>query len=130
MSNYTIIVRSRLLSNKAFPGGSDGKESGCDAGDPSLIPGSGRSPGGGNGYPLQQFSFLFFFFLIIYFLTEGFCCFTEFFCFLSNLNMFMTGKSHGQKSLVDYSAWGHKESDTTEQLTLVTKQILIDPTGI
>ena len=36
-----------------FPGGSDGKESACDAGDPGLIPGSGRSPGEGNGYPLQ-----------------------------------------------------------------------------
>ena len=30
-----------------FPGGSDGKESACDAGDPGSIPGSGRSPGGG-----------------------------------------------------------------------------------
>ena len=28
-----------------FPGGSDGKESACNAGDPGLIPGSGRSPG-------------------------------------------------------------------------------------
>ena len=36
-----------------FPGGSDGKESACNAGDPSLIPGSGRSPGEGNGNPLQ-----------------------------------------------------------------------------
>ena len=36
-----------------FPGGSDGKESSCNAGDPDLIPGSGRSPGEGNGYPLQ-----------------------------------------------------------------------------
>ena len=35
-----------------FPGGSDGKES---AGDPGLIPGSGRSPGEGNGNPLQYF---------------------------------------------------------------------------
>ena len=35
-----------------FPDGSDGKESTCDAGDPSSIPGSGRSPGKGNGYPL------------------------------------------------------------------------------
>ena len=29
---------------KGFPGGSDGKESFCNAGDPGLIPGSGRSP--------------------------------------------------------------------------------------
>ena len=35
------------------PGGSECKESACSAGDPGLIPGSGRSPGAGNGYPLQ-----------------------------------------------------------------------------
>ena len=36
-----------------FPGGSDGKESAYNEGDLSSIPGSGRSPGEGNGYPLQ-----------------------------------------------------------------------------
>ena len=36
-----------------FPGGSDGKESACRAGDPGSIPGLGRSPGKGNGYPVQ-----------------------------------------------------------------------------
>ena len=36
-----------------FPGGSDGKESGCYAGDPGSIPGLGRPPEEGNGYPLQ-----------------------------------------------------------------------------
>ena len=36
-----------------FPGGLDGKESACDAGDPGLIPGWGRIPGEGNGNPLQ-----------------------------------------------------------------------------
>ena len=36
-----------------FPGGSDGKESSCSVGDLGLIPGSGRSPGEGNGNPLQ-----------------------------------------------------------------------------
>jgi len=36
-----------------FPGGSDGKESACNAGDLSSIPGLGRSPGEGNGYLLQ-----------------------------------------------------------------------------
>ena len=33
--------------------GSDGKESACNVGDPGSIPGLGRSPGEGNGYPLQ-----------------------------------------------------------------------------
>jgi len=32
----------------SFPGGSDSKESACNAGDPGPIPGSGRSPGEGN----------------------------------------------------------------------------------
>ena len=36
-----------------FPGGSDGEESACDARDLGSTPGSGRSPGEGNGYPLQ-----------------------------------------------------------------------------
>ena len=36
-----------------FPGGSDGKESACNSGDPGSILGSGRSPGEGNGYSLQ-----------------------------------------------------------------------------
>ena len=36
-----------------FPSGSEGKASVCNEGDPGSIPGSGRSPGGGNGNPLQ-----------------------------------------------------------------------------
>ena len=36
-----------------FPGGSGGKESACNAGDPGLIPGSGRSTAERNGNPLQ-----------------------------------------------------------------------------
>ena len=38
---------------QGFPGGSDGKESACNAGDQGSIPGSGRSPEEGNGNPLQ-----------------------------------------------------------------------------
>ena len=37
-----------------FPSSSAGKESACDAGDLGLIPGMGRSPGEGNGYPFQD----------------------------------------------------------------------------
>ena len=36
-----------------FPGSSDGEESSCNVGDPSLIPGSGRSPREGNGNSLH-----------------------------------------------------------------------------
>ena len=38
-----------------FPGGSDGKASVYNVGDPGLIPGLGRSPGEGNGNPLQYY---------------------------------------------------------------------------
>ena len=36
----------------------------------------------------------------------------------------LLGKSHGQRSLVGYSLWGRKESDTTEQLHLLTHSII------
>ena len=39
---------------RGFPGSSAGKESACNAGDLDLIPRLGRSPGEGNGYPLQD----------------------------------------------------------------------------
>ena len=64
-----------------FPGGSDGKESACNAKDLGSIPGSGRFPGEGNGNPLQ---------------------------------LFLPGESHGQKNLMGYNPWGHKQSDTNE----------------
>ena len=67
----------------SFLGGSDRKQSACNAGDPGLIPGLGRSPGEGNGNPLQ---------------------------------LFLPGESHGRRSMVGYSPWGHKESDTAERL--------------
>ena len=66
----------------SFPDGSDGKASACNVGDPGSIPGLGRSPGEGNGNPLQL----------------------------------LPGKSHGWRSLIGYSPWGCKESDTTEWL--------------
>ena len=48
--NYNSIPFS---PSGAFPGGSDGKASTCNAGVWDLNPGWGRFPGGGNGYPLQ-----------------------------------------------------------------------------
>ena len=54
MIDITLITYSfdefRVISG--FPGNSAGKESACNAGDSSLIPGSGSSPGEGIGYPL------------------------------------------------------------------------------
>ena len=71
----------------ASPGQLSGKESTCNteaARGVGSIPGSGRSPGGGNGYPFQ------------------YSCLEKF---------------HGQRCLVGYSPWGHKELDSTERLT-------------
>ena len=45
--------KASLPSIPGFPGSSVGKESAWNAGDPGLIPGLGRSPGEGIGYPLQ-----------------------------------------------------------------------------
>ena len=47
------MIISLLWAIDHFPSGSTGKESACNAGDPSSIPGLGRSPGEGNGNPLQ-----------------------------------------------------------------------------
>ena len=62
-----------------FPCGLAGEEFTCNAGDLGLIPGLGRSPGEGKGYPLQY---------------------------------------SGLENSLDYSPWGHQESDTTEWLSL------------
>ena len=45
-----------IMFRSCFPGGSDSKASACSAGDQSSIPGLGRSPGEGNGNPLQYSS--------------------------------------------------------------------------
>ena len=72
-----------------LPGGSDDKESACKAGNLGLIPGSGRSPGEGNGNPLQYS------------------------CLGNPMDKFLAG----------YSAWGRKESDLTERLTLTKRSL-------
>ena len=54
--NPTEVVELRLQCRELFPGASGnsaGKESAYNSGDPGSIPGSGRSPGDGTGYPLQ-----------------------------------------------------------------------------
>ena len=46
-------LKVQHIESMGFPGGSNGKESACSAGDSGSIPGSGRSPGEENGNPLQ-----------------------------------------------------------------------------
>ena len=79
-SETAFTARSRTIFGE--PGVYLPWGSACNAGDPGSIPGSGRSPGGGNGNPL----------------------------------VFLPRKFHGWRSLVGYSPWGCKQSDTTERL--------------
>ena len=56
LSHYYLCDRKHLLAPikvPGFPGGSEVKVSACNAGDPDSIPGLRRSPGEGNGNPLQ-----------------------------------------------------------------------------
>jgi len=51
LSKGSLFIRN--MNFEGFSGGSDGKESTCNAGDLDSIPGFGRCPGERNGYPLQ-----------------------------------------------------------------------------
>ena len=128
-SSHPCLISFSLLviSSQSCPDSSVGKESACNAGGPGSIPGSGRSPEEGIGYPLQYFG--------------------------ASLRAQMVknppaiepagdlgsipslgrspGGGHdnplqysclenplGQRSLAGYSPWDRKESDTTERLSL------------
>ena len=102
-----------------FPGSSAGKESACNAGDPGSIPGSGRSAGGGIGYPLQYF-----WVSLGAQLVKNVPAIRETWLdpWVGKIPwrrespptpVFWPGEFHGV-----YSSCGCKESDTTEQLSL------------
>ena len=55
--SLTNVILSDPSVKKGFPGGSDGKESSCNAGDPGLIPGWARAPGEGYGKYSSVFHF-------------------------------------------------------------------------
>ena len=74
---------------RGFPSGSDGKESACSAGDLDSIPGQEE--------PLEKG-------MTPYSLT-------------GMTPVFLPGEFQGQRSLVGYSPWDHKKSDTVKQLT-------------
>ena len=114
----------------SFPGSSAGKESACSAGDPGSIPGLGRSPGEGIGYPIQySWAFLM--------AQTGFNPLVRKILFWVGkaswrrawqpTPVFLPGESHGQRSLAGYSTWGHKESDTTKHI-IFPFNILYGPT--
>ena len=53
-NKYNVEIKYNFLISD-FPGGSDGKASVYNGGDPGSVPGLGRSPGKGNGNPLQDY---------------------------------------------------------------------------
>ena len=89
----------------SFPSGSDGEESACNAGDLSLIPGLGQSPGERNGSLLQLGNQLWKHLVTI---ESNRIINAKHYLILF---LFLPGESHGQRSLVGYRPCGHKESD-------------------
>ena len=117
-NNFIVRVRG------GFPDSSVSNESVCNAGDPGLIPGSGRSPGGGGIGCLLQYSWA----SLVSQMVKNPAAMQE--TWVQSLGrevpwrraqqstpVFLPGDSHGQRSLVGYSPQGHKESDKTERLT-------------
>ena len=99
-----------------FPGTSAGKEPACNAGDPGSIPGLGRSATEGKGYPFQysQASLLAHMVKNLPVMRETWVGKIPWRRERLPTPVRLPGESHGQRSLVDYSIWGCKESDTTE----------------
>ena len=98
-----------------FPNSSVGKESACNAGDPSLIPGLGRSTGEGIGYPLQ-YSWT----SLVAQLVKNPPAVRE-----TWVQSWVRKNPWRRERLPtpgfwprEYSPWGRKESDTTERLSL------------
>ena len=109
-----VFCRFRI---SGFPDSSVGKQSACNA-DPSSIPGSGRSPGEGIGYPLQYSRAS----LVTQLVKNWPAMWETWVWFLgwedplekgkathSSILVFWPGEFHGL-----HSPWGHKESDITE----------------
>jgi len=111
-----------------FPCGSAGKEYACNLGDLGSIPGLGRSPGEGKGYPLQYSGLENSMDFIVHGVAKSWTQLSDFH-FHTTLPwtkewqptpVFLPGKSHEQRSLAGFS---HKESDMTERLTHATLRI-------
>ena len=120
---FLLLKRLKTLFHDVlgFPGGSNGKESACSVADRASVPASRSSPGKGNEWQA-------------YLVTQDSggkrihlpCRRSEFDPWVRNIPWrrawqptpgFLPGESYGQRSLVGYSPWGHKELDTAEQLS-------------
>ena len=106
-----------------FLSSSAGKESACSSGDLSSIPGSGRSPAEGIGYPLQYF-----WASLVAQMVKNLPAMRETWIWSlgwegspgrghgNSLQYFCLENPQGWRSLVGYNPWGRKESDMTEWL--------------
>ena len=109
---------TRNTPGKQFPGSSVAQESACNAGDPNSIPGSARSPGEGVGYPLQYSCAL----LVAQLAKNPPAVWETWVQFLGWEDPLEKGTAIHSSILawkILYSPWGHKESDTTEKLSLL-----------
>ena len=138
--------------NTHFPGSSAGKESTCNAGDPGSIPGLGRSAGEGKGYLVQYSGLENSMDCIVCGIPKSWTQLSNFHFHLG-LPCGSTGKEYtcnagdlgsipglerspgegkvyplqysSLENSMDYSPWGHKESDMTEQLSLSPHGIVL-----
>ena len=111
----TICLSPFYLLSTGVPGGSAGKESACNAGDPGSIPGVGKSPGEGIGNPVQ-YSWASFVAELVKNLPGKWETWIPCLGWEDPLekgrlptSVFWPGEFHGL-----YSSWGHKELDRTE----------------
>ena len=119
-----FINNIKNKSFQCFPGSSAGKESAWSAGDPGSIPGLGRCPGKGIGYPLQ-YSWAS---LVAQTVKNPPACrrpeFNPWVRMIPREGnvptpVLLPGELNGQRSLEDYRPWGHKQTDKTEWLSLL-----------
>ena len=117
---YNPLVKLQWpLAFQGLPDSSVGKESACNAGDPGLIPGLGRSLEEGIGYPVQYP-----WASLVAQLAKNLLAMQETWIrSLGREDPLKKGKAthsrySGLENSMNYSPWGRKESDTTEQLTL------------
>ena len=113
-SDSTIILVDQFHATWGFPGRSAGKECACNAGDLSLIPGSGRSAGEGIGYLLQYSTAS----LMTQLVKNPLEMWQAWVWSLGWENPLENGKATHSSIWAWRILWGRKELDTTELLSL------------
>ena len=109
-SSVTDYYTATVTKTVGFPSSSADKESACNAGDPSSIPGSGRSPGERIGYPFQYSLGS----LVAQLVKNPPAMEETWVQSLGWEDPLEKGKATHSSILAWRIPWGHKESDTTE----------------